>query len=228
MEKNVANKKALRIVGLLLVFLVPIHLTSFFAIIFPLFREPQPFMPGLAYTFSNWIVFVLFLFLLRKIGIGLKNIGLGKAKMKDLLYAFLFFLIGIAIFSATTPLFDALGLEKMRWMEYSIKSKDEILILLFYAVITAPICEEIFFRGYGITTIGKWTRNPWIAGLICNLAFALMHLPAFGLRGFVQIGLIWALLPMTLFIWRKSLYPGIIMHAMNNALSYIVVPLLLT
>ena len=113
----------------------------------------------------------------------------------------------------------------MPCMEYSIKSPMEIIFLILYAIITAPICEEAFFRAYGLSFLYSISKKKWIAAIICILGFSILHLPAYGIRGFIEIGLIWSILPMILYFWRKSIFPGIIMHSLNNLFWYIIVPL---
>ncbi len=44
-----------------------------------------------------------------------------------------------------------------------------------FASITAGICEEVIFRGYAITRLGKLLKNNWIALIISSLFFVLLH-----------------------------------------------------
>ncbi len=36
----------------------------------------------------------------------------------------------------------------------------------------------------------------------------------------------WAIWPTLLFLWKKSLYPGLIMHAVGNLFAYVILGLL--
>jgi CAAX protease family protein len=86
----------------------------------------------------------------------------------------------------------------------------------------APLSEEIFFRGfmYG----GLRRRLPmWAAGLIAGLIFGALHytgpdsigvVPQLAVLGFI---LAW------LYERTGSLWPAILMHALNNALAFVVV-----
>ena len=45
------------------------------------------------------------------------------------------------------------------------------------AVVLAPLSEEIFFRGLFQSMIRMYTRRPWVAILVTELAFAAVHIP---------------------------------------------------
>lgn len=46
---------------------------------------------------------------------------------------------------------------------------------IFVMVIAAPVCEEIIFRGFLLSGLKK-AFNPYIAALLCAIAFSLMHM----------------------------------------------------
>jgi len=43
------------------------------------------------------------------------------------------------------------------------------------AVVTAPLWEELFFRGYLQTALRGFTRRPWLGLLLASAAFAAVH-----------------------------------------------------
>jgi membrane protease YdiL (CAAX protease family)/uncharacterized RDD family membrane protein YckC len=94
-----------------------------------------------------------------------------------------------------------------------------IFFQILLIVIAAPISEELCFRGflYG----GLRTRLPVIASaLLCGLVFGALHAPT-GLEAVPQLaalGVIFALL----YEKTGSIVPGMILHAINNALALIV------
>jgi len=49
------------------------------------------------------------------------------------------------------------------------------IIIFFVAVVIAPVCEEILFRGLLQTSIRKITTNPWPGILLTSIFFAMMH-----------------------------------------------------
>jgi membrane protease YdiL (CAAX protease family) len=86
-------------------------------------------------------------------------------------------------------------------------------VLLAVAVI-APVCEEIFFRGYVFTAVARQHSVPWAFG-ISSVLFALAHLNLQALGPILVIGVTFSFI-----YWRTgSLVPSMVAHAMNNALA---------
>lgn len=71
----------------------------------------------------------------------------------------------------------------------------QFLWLLFYLLITGPLCEELGWRGYALPRLLK-RFNPFTASLILGVIWGVWHLPSFFLSGMVQAGLS---LPLFLF-----------------------------
>jgi membrane protease YdiL (CAAX protease family) len=90
-------------------------------------------------------------------------------------------------------------------------------LTFFSAAILAPVAEEIFFRGflYG----GLRARiGPIGAMMVSTVFFSALH---FSLDAFVPI-LVLGLCLAWLYERTGSLYPGMLLHAMNNAVAVIV------
>lgn len=86
------------------------------------------------------------------------------------------------------------------------------------SVIVAPLCEEIFFRGYLFGGLLRRAR-PVAAVVISAILFAIAHTLV---GSFVPLLLIGLVLAVTR--WRTgSLWPGIAIHLCNNALATILV-----
>ncbi|HXH81449.1 MAG TPA: CPBP family intramembrane glutamic endopeptidase, partial [Candidatus Tectomicrobia bacterium] len=109
-------------------------------------------------------------------------------------------------------------------------SSSTIAASLVSGVVVAPVFEEIVFRGllYGsLRRLGgpSPTMRAWLpAGLASALVFALAH--GYGVGGFTSVllsGLLWT--------WAyertRSLLPGIVAHAVNNAIVSVTLLLLL-
>jgi membrane protease YdiL (CAAX protease family) len=80
--------------------------------------------------------------------------------------------------------------------------------------VIAPICEEIFFRGYVFTAVSRTRGVPW-AFLASSVLFAAAHLNLQATLPILVIGLAFSYL-----YWRSSsLVPSMVAHAMNNALA---------
>lgn len=97
-----------------------------------------------------------------------------------------------------------------------------VLSLLISAVVIAPFCEELFFRGYLFAGLLRG-MNVWLAGLISAVLFTLVH----GDLGSAALLFVFGLV-LAVVRWRSgSLWPGVALHALNNALAAADVLLLL-
>jgi uncharacterized protein len=90
------------------------------------------------------------------------------------------------------------------------------LLLVGAVAISAPIVEEIAFRGYLFPALSAW-RGPWIGALLTAVLFGAAHVlalpPAF-LAGAAVFGFGACLLRW----FTGSLLPGIVVHSFNNAI----------
>jgi membrane protease YdiL (CAAX protease family) len=87
----------------------------------------------------------------------------------------------------------------------------------FAFVIIAPICEELFFRGFFYGSLRNRLSTPWAAG-ICGLVFGGIHFTT-GVSAvpvLIVFGIVLCLVRET----TGSLYPCIAMHAFNNTIAY--------
>lgn len=90
--------------------------------------------------------------------------------------------------------------------------------ILLSAIIVAPFCEETFFRSYLFQGL-RLRMNVWLAVLLSALIFGIGHGDPGSLVLLFVIGLVLAILR-----WRtRSIWPGIALHMLNNAVSAIVV-----
>jgi uncharacterized protein len=90
-----------------------------------------------------------------------------------------------------------------------------VLVTLGVAV-TAPLAEEIAFRGYLFPALTRW-RGPWLGAAVTALLFGAAHfaaLPAPMLLGAAFFGFGSCLL----FWFTGSLLPCVAIHSLNNAL----------
>lgn len=86
--------------------------------------------------------------------------------------------------------------------------------LIVAVAVSAPVVEELIFRGYVWTLLERTTR-PWVAMLGSTLLFAMYHLDP------VHVV---SLLPTAFFLgwlrWRSgSVWPAVVAHFVNNALA---------
>lgn len=89
---------------------------------------------------------------------------------------------------------------------------------LIGAVLIAPFCEEIFFRGFAFA--GMLHRMPvWAAVLLSALLFGAAHGDAGSFALLFVIGVVLAVVR-----WRTgSIWPGMALHMANNAVAAVYV-----
>lgn len=88
---------------------------------------------------------------------------------------------------------------------------------LFYGCIFCPILEEIGIRGILLGGLLKSRCHPWLAILITALVFALLH----GVGVHSVVSFVFSIIVGWLY-WRTgSIIPGMIVHVVNNSLSFI-------
>jgi membrane protease YdiL (CAAX protease family) len=86
------------------------------------------------------------------------------------------------------------------------------------SVFVAPLCEEIFFRGFLLGGLLRGMR-PVVAVIVSALLFAIAHALIGSFAPLLLIGLVLAVVR-----WRTgSLWPGMAIHLCNNALATILV-----
>jgi len=94
--------------------------------------------------------------------------------------------------------------------------------LLLLAVLVAPVCEEVLFRGFVFSGFLHSMPLAW-AVILSALIFAMAHNDPASFPVLFCIGILLALLR-----WRtRSLWPGILLHLLNNAWSAISIILIL-
>ena len=86
--------------------------------------------------------------------------------------------------------------------------------------IGAAFAEEITFRGYAISRIKIISGNYWIAAVLSSMAFSLGHLYQ-GLSG-VVLTFVYGLLFAGLYIARRSVFPCIVAHFLQDAMILLV------
>jgi membrane protease YdiL (CAAX protease family) len=104
---------------------------------------------------------------------------------------------------------------------YAHYDRPELLMLSAFAVLTAPLLEEVIFRGLVQTTFQK-TVSPIRAVVLTCLVFLLFHGSYFDNPRALSHVLV---LGLCLGLWRartQSLWPGIAVHLCNNILASLI------
>ncbi|QKJ86102.1 CPBP family intramembrane metalloprotease [Paramixta manurensis] len=140
------------------------------------------------------------------------DIPLGRlAPASALLYSGLLLLLMIA---------QTWFLQPERWLEdQSQQSLHAILILLFSAVLLAPIFEEILFRGFLLQGFLVWApKSRFACMLLTSLLFAVMHTQYVHWQTLVILTL-FSLLLCAARLRSNSLALPIFLHMLNNLIA---------
>jgi membrane protease YdiL (CAAX protease family) len=81
----------------------------------------------------------------------------------------------------------------------------------------APLAEELFFRGFFFAAIRNW-RGPWPAAIITGLVFGGAHALGSPVAYLLPLAVLGVALCL-LYQWTGSLYPGMVLHCINNAIA---------
>jgi membrane protease YdiL (CAAX protease family) len=186
-------------------------------------------------VFWEIVTVAILFYLLRLSDLPLSTIGLrGGLSLEGVLYAVGGVLVGGLLYPALQRLMKALGWgmfwrrrEDKDWFprtsEY-LTTKRGLISMFLIVVICIPILEEIIYRGYVQTVLLQNLDSVFLAFVFTSLIFTSIHClsgPGFMLLIFLGTFLI------SFVYWRTgSIYPCILMHALNTLLGEIVFPLL--
>jgi membrane protease YdiL (CAAX protease family) len=83
--------------------------------------------------------------------------------------------------------------------------------LLLAGALVAPVCEEVFFRGFLLPGISR-AMPIWAAVIVSSLLFGVAHVDLGSFAPLVVIGLLLGVVR-----WKtRSLWPSIFLHTLNN------------
>jgi len=138
---------------------------------------------------------------------------------------------GIAAIFAAALAYDAIR----QALHLSLKTNADVLLerakyepftviaTLLVAVLVAPICEETFFRGFVFPGLAQ-ALPIWGAIVSSALLFGLAHADLGSFVVLVAIGIVLAVVR-----WRTdSLWPGVVVHTLNNTISFVSILVLLS
>lgn len=92
-------------------------------------------------------------------------------------------------------------------------------------VVFAPLAEELLFRGYLLGNLSE-KGSSWLAVVVTALVFGSLHAP-----GFTESGIVWqwgaaadtfalAIAAGCLRLLTKSIWAGVVLHALKNAIAF--------
>jgi membrane protease YdiL (CAAX protease family) len=138
----------------------------------------------------------------------------GKTKLNIM---FLFALITITLIILLEPITELIPIPESILEVFKEMIQPNIFSFLTI-VVAAPILEELFFRGI---ILEGFLRNykPWKAIIWSALVFGMAHFNPWQTIGATIMGLLlgWA------YVKTKSLWPGVLIHFLNNLIGYSVI-----
>lgn len=145
----------------------------------------------------------------------------GRLYQGILVFVIVLFPVGLTMV-LTKAVFDQLGLPfDSQPLVTKLSQTDAtwfVAVLSIFAVIVAPVIEEIFFRGILFPTLkARW--GIWPSAVISSLIFAAMH---FHLPTFLPLFVLAMILSLT-FEYTGSLAVCMIAHSLFNSLSIIAI-----
>jgi membrane protease YdiL (CAAX protease family) len=115
---------------------------------------------------------------------------------------------------------SALGITDRENVPVELGTRDSTAALVGAALlvcVVAPICEELFFRGYLFAALRR--RGLVLAALVTGLAFGGAHVASAPIGFIVPLGVLGVILCL-LYERTGSLYPCMGLHALNNSIAF--------
>lgn len=105
------------------------------------------------------------------------------------------------------------------------RSTAALVAVAAFVCVIAPICEELFFRGFLFgtlrrlrITIARRSAGTWTAAILTGILFGAAHIGSEPVPQLVQLAFLGFVL--CLIRWRTgSLYPCMALHSFNNSLA---------
>ena len=213
-------KKLTYAVGLAIVFGVEFALRDFL-----LPENADNVSIGLALV-GEWVAlsFLVFVWIPKVEKKNMASIGLGKFKRRHLVWGVLVYLLVLVPSFMSGFVLQSVGLPSLRSLQPLIKGYG--FVTLFGLFLTGTFLEEVFYRGYLIERMTALTRHRWVAAFVSWLLFTLVHLKFFGFGPTIDTSVISAALVL-LYLKEKSIWPCIVVHGINDALAFLIFPLLI-
>lgn len=179
-------------------------------------------------TYLGTLVFqwgiVIFMFLaLRLEKIKMSEIGFRGFTVRNFNIGAVFLVGSLIATYLITFLLDSMGLKVNQELDYILPKTPAERIIWVFLSFTAGFCEEAVYRGYTISRLTLAAGTWWPGAIISSLSFGSLH----AYQGFGNIFLIsiFGFLLSLIFVWRKSLVPGIFAHFLLDVFAPVLQPL---
>lgn len=178
-----------------------------------------PIALALQYVLTLIVEIGVLVWLVRRRNAGRSGLGLKRASDTWYLVAFGLYMIQIiaviGIFALVNILLPSINTDEQQTVFEFGRSGWGYWLAAVSVVVVAPVIEEILFRG--VIFAGLARRWPvWIAAAISSIVFALLH-------GQVNVGIytfILGCLLSWLYVRSGSIYPGMLVHFLNNLVAF--------
>lgn len=169
-------------------------------------------------TFPFLVVILVLALLIARRKIKPRDIDLKKP---DHLGTCLLWTVGFVIYALLIEfLLDAGGILEVSKWEHSFTPS---ILLIFGAVVLAPIAEELLFRGLILNVLIKRIGNKHVAILVQALLFVLLHNFTYENTLSSNIGIVQSSIDAVLFAYARqytrSIFTPITMHMSGNAIA---------
>ena len=147
------------------------------------------------------------------------ELGLRALKALDWLLIPITLIVGMVVAGMVSRLFPSPGFaEAAKLVALPLPTRVVLAV-------TAGICEEFLFRGYGISVLTRFVGNRWLAGLLSLVGFTLAHAGLFGWTSALLVPGLLGLILTLLFLLRRNVIIGMIVHVLIDGISLVLAPL---
>lgn len=173
--------------------------------------ETTPYQSFITSLLTNvFMAAYLFLFVIRPKVFSWRQLGIKRVDRENWGRALVLFVAVSVLIYIFNALLARLGLSLQ---QYSFDNRDGLVLAVFMAVVVTPFVEELYFRGFLFRGL-LLHHKPWVAYLVSAFVFALFHPPLIVMVDVFFIGLVLAYVVHK----TKSIWPGVLIHALNNAI----------
>ncbi len=143
------------------------------------------------------------------------SVGLARITLTNLILGIALYLFAQALFFILSLMIQGLD-QSPDLKQYLPRTASDYFLWIMLSA-SAALGEEMSFRGFLITRLTPVLGNFGAAALLSSIAFALGHAYQ-GLVGVIFTGVYGLLFSLMLF-WRKSIFPCMIAHFLQDALT---------
>ena len=177
---------------------------------------------------TTWLVYY---FVVRVRKTALRAIGVVKPRLRDIWYALAGFVVYFSVyvllvFTVINQLFPQIDTDQKQELGFAAGIAGPELIFVFLSlVILPPLVEELLVRGFLYT--GLKTKLPFVAAaLVASIVFAAAHLQWGSGKPLLWTAAADTFVLSMVLIWLRqktgSLWPGIGVHFIKNAIAFTV------